>query len=90
MLISVPCNICVKRKFLFRKATNPKVSFATISASEYVACYYDSKRLVELMENVNSDKDVQIMFFISPWTLEQLYLAKEARCLMDTIYEYDL
>ena len=88
MLIGAPCNICVIRKFLFRKATNPKASFPTISASEYVACYCDSERLVELMEDVNSDKkDVQIMFFTSSRTLKQLYLAKEARCLMVTKYE---
>ena len=53
--------------FTFSKAANPKVSFDKISASEYVACYYDSNWLVGLVRNVNCDKkDVDIIFLHPP------------------------
>ena len=40
----------------FTKAANPKVSFDKISASEYVACYYDSNWCIGLVQNVNCDE----------------------------------
>lgn len=49
--------------FAFNKATDSKTNFDLISATEYVACYYDRNWQVGLAYNVNWDEqDVQINF----------------------------
>ena len=53
--------------FTFSKTANSKVIFDKISANEYVACYYDSKWWVRLVQNVNCDKKgVEIIFLHPP------------------------